>query len=238
MPAEMPADTPLPVVLLATGNQKKGLELRDLCAGQYHVKTLADVGLGDIDVVEDAPDFAGNARKKALEVCAAVKAAGNVHGVSVVVADDSGLAVDALDGRPGVRSARFSADAGYAPAGRSVDAANVALLLVMLAPLPPERRAARFVCAVCAVDVNSGAVVAEADGAVFGRIATDEVGDGGFGYDPIFIVDDAAANAAAGVAVNGLRMAELSAAHKHAISHRGRAMRALLAKLSPQAGAV
>ncbi len=216
----------LPQIVLATGNQKKGLELRALCEGRFEVLTLKDVGLEHIDVIEDAPDFAGNATKKATEVAAALRASNTDHDVAIVIADDSGLAVDALGGRPGVRSARFSADAGYAPAGLSVDAANNRLLLTMLAPLPPERRGARFVCFVCAVDVKSGAVVAEADGADVGRLADAELGGGGFGYDPLFVVTDDEAGEDV-----GRRMAELSSTRKSELSHRGRAMRTLLGKL-------
>jgi len=222
-------------MLLATGNAKKGRELAELCAGRFDVVTLADVGLADLDVVEDAPDFAGNARKKAIESRAALLAGGDRHGVAWVVADDSGLCVDALDGHPGVRSARFAKDAGYAPvddAGHplSKDAANNRLLLHLLGAMPLERRGASFACHVAAVPVPTGAgdsagddVTVTARGTVSGRIATDALGGGGFGYDPLFIVDDDDAPV-----LRGRRMAELSSSEKHAISHRGRAMAILL----------
>lgn len=220
-------------LLLATGNPKKGRELADLCADAFDVVTLQDVGLQDLDVVEDAPDFAGNASKKAREARAALLANGDVHGVAWVIADDSGLCVTALDGHPGVRSARFAHDAGYAPVDDvgqplSRDAANNRLLLQRLGSTAVEHRQAFFVCAVAAVPVDDGddGVIVTAAGRVFGRIATDEVGGGGFGYDPLFIVDDDGAPA-----VRGRRMAELSAHDKHAISHRGRAMASLLAQL-------
>ena len=220
-------------LLLATGNPKKGRELADLCADAFDVVTLQDVGLQDLDVVEDAPDFAGNAGKKAREARAALLANGDVHGVAWVIADDSGLCVTALDGHPGVRSARFAHDAGYAPVDDvgqplSRDAANNRLLLQRLGSTAVEHRQAFFVCAVAAVPVDDGddGVIVTAAGRVFGRIATDEVGGGGFGYDPLFIVDDDGAPA-----VRGRRMAELSAHDKHAISHRGRAMASLLAQL-------
>ena len=220
-------------LLLATGNPNKGRELADLCADAFDVVTLQDVGLQDLDVVEDAPDFAGNAGKKAREARAALLANGDVHGVAWVIADDSGLCVTALDGHPGVRSARFAHDAGYAPVDDvgqplSRDAANNRLLLQRLGSTAVEHRQAFFVCAVAAVPVDDGddGVIVTAAGRVFGRIATDEVGGGGFGYDPLFIVDDDGAPA-----VRGRRMAELSAHDKHAISHRGRAMASLLAQL-------
>lgn len=218
-------------LLLATGNAKKGRELAELCAGRFDVVTLADVGLKDLDVVEDAPDFAGNARKKAIESRAALLAVDNLHDVAWVIADDSGLCVDALDGRPGVRSARFATDAGYAPvddAGQplSKDAANNRLLLHLLGAMPLERRRASFACHVVAVPV-SGDACPTASGRVHGRIATDAAGGGGFGYDPLFIVDDDGAPG-----LRGRRMAELHSSEKHAISHRGRAMAILLEELA------
>lgn len=209
-------------ILLATGNAKKGRELADICGDHFHVVTLGDVGLADLVVVEDAPDFAGNALKKAQAAAAALSPEAKVD---IVVADDSGLCVDALDGHPGVRSARFSADAGYVPAGVSVDAANNRLLLVMLAAVPAGRRQAHFHCSVAALDRRSGEVLA-AEGRVDGTIAGAEAGGGGFGYDPLFVVDDAGASA-----LRGKRMAELSAAEKHSISHRGRALQLLLKQL-------
>jgi XTP/dITP diphosphohydrolase len=222
----------VPRLLLATANPKKRKELVELCAGRFDVITLPEVGLGDLDVVEDAPDFAGNARKKAREVRAALLATGNDHGVRWVLADDSGLCVDALDGHPGVRSARFAADAGYVPsdlARDGKDAANNRLLLTLLEVIPAERRGAHFHSVVSAVPVPARAGdddLREASGSVQGRIARDLIGGGGFGYDPLFIVDDAGA-----VALSGRRMAELSANEKHGISHRGRAMAALLPRL-------
>lgn len=221
-----------PRLLLATANPKKRRELLELCAGRFGVVTLPEVGLADLDVVEDAPDFAGNARKKAREARAALLATGHDHGVRWVLADDSGLCVDALDGHPGVRSARFAADAGYVPgelARDGKDVANNRLLLTLLEVIPAERRGAHFHSVVSAVPLPARAGdddLREASGSVQGRIARDLIGAGGFGYDPLFIIDDAAATA-----LSGRRMAELSADEKHAISHRGRAMAALLPRL-------
>ncbi len=219
-------------ILLATANPGKRAELQELCADRFTVKTLKDVGLQDVDVVEDAPDFAGNARKKARTIAGLALERG-IAGIDVVVADDSGLVVDALDGNPGVRSARFSKDAGYAPAGCSVDDANNRLLLVMLAAVPAERRSARFVSFVIARRMHDDVELAArpegkevvADGAVEGSIARDLQGAGGFGYDPLFILDDGP------IELRGRRLAELSSTQKHSVSHRGRAMRALLAQL-------
>ena len=129
------------------------------------------------------------------------------------LADDSGLEVDALDGRPGVNSARYAADQCPAGADRSiVDRANNARLLSELAGVPPARRMARFVCHV-ALARPSG-VIAQAFDTLEGRIGFKERGKGGFGYDPLFILDE-----------YGLATAELPARQKNAISHRGKAVR-------------
>lgn len=202
-------------LLLATQNAKKGRELADIARGRFLVRTLADVGLADLDVDEHGTTFAANARIKAEAARAALPP--NVASETAwVLADDSGLVVDALDGKPGVRSARFAVDHGT---GRG-DEANNDLLLLLMAPVPDERRTARFACAVCALAMD-GTAAHEAFGTVEGRIARDRAGMGGFGYDPLFIP----------VAHAPLRMAELSAEQKHAISHRGQAMRTVLAAL-------
>lgn len=202
----------MPLLVLATGNAKKGRELKELAAGRFDVATLADVGLAGLAIVEDGDTFAANARIKCDAVWAALPQHDDVH---AVLADDSGLIVDALDGKPGVRSARFAVDHGTGDG----DAANNALLLLLLAPVPWERRTARFACAIHA-RLRDGRVLTSF-GAVEGRIAYDEIGAGGFGYDPLFCPDEAP----------GKRMAELSAGEKHAISHRGRAMRDVLAQI-------
>ncbi len=202
-------------LLLATQNAKKGRELAELARGRFLVRTLADVGLGDLDIEEHGATFAENARIKARAARAALPPA-VAREVAWVLADDSGLVVDALDGKPGVRSARFAADHGTG-AG---DEANNDLLLLLLAPVPDERRTARFACAVCALAVE-GDAMHEAFGTVEGHLARERLGAGGFGYDPLFIP----------VAHAPLRMAELLPEQKHAISHRGQAMRAVLASL-------
>lgn len=202
-------------LLLATQNPKKGRELAELARGRFLVRTLAEAGLSGLAIAEHGATFADNARIKAQAVRAALPP-GVAKETAWVLADDSGLVVDALDGKPGVRSARFASDHGTGEG----DQANNDLLLLMLAPVPDERRSARFACAVCAVGVASEAAH-EAFGTVEGNIARDHAGSGGFGYDPLFIP----------VAHAPLRMAELSSEQKHAISHRGQAMRAALAAL-------
>ncbi len=210
-------------LVLATQNAKKGKELDELARGEFAVRTLQDVGLADLVIVEDAPTFEGNARKKVDAVYDALTPAQRDE-TYAILGDDSGLVVDALGradigGRPGVRSARFAEDAGTGHG----DEANNALLLTMLSAVPDDQRAARFVSCVCARLVATGKVL-EARGAVEGRIARDLVGVGGFGYDPLFICSDEPAT--------GIRMADLTTDQKHAISHRGRAMRVLLKNLA------
>ena len=196
-------------LVLATQNAKKARELEQLAGARFLVRTHGT------DVDETGLTFMDNARLKADATLRAL-APGVRAETFAVVADDSGIAVDILDGKPGVRSARFASDHGTGTG----DDANNALLLLMMAAVPDEMRAARFVSAVCAVIVATGERV-EAEGTVEGTIARDLLGAGGFGYDPLFCPLEAPLR----------RMAELTADEKHAISHRGRAMRALLARL-------
>ena len=171
---------------------------------------LGSVGLaleprpaGVPDVVEDADTFEGNARLKAIAIAEATGAA--------ALADDTGLEVDALDGAPGVRSARYAGEP-------SDDAANVRLLLSALARIgadDPSRRRARFRTVVLLRRPDGSEVIAE--GTVDGAIITEPRGDGGFGYDPVFVPDDG----------DGRTFAQMTSAEKHATSHRGRALRAL-----------
>jgi len=186
-------------LLFATRNRGKLTELRALVAPlAVEVLSLDDVAVPEVD--EDRPSLAGNAEKKA-------RAAHAASGLAAL-ADDSGLEVDALDGAPGVRSARFSGDHD--------DAANNAALLRALDGRAD--RTARFRCVLAFVDERGALTLA--DGACEGRIATAPRGTGGFGYDPLFLVGDGART-----------MAELSPEEKNRVSHRGAAMRALLPAL-------
>lgn len=209
----MPDD--LLALVLATQNEKKRRELAELVAGRFVVRTLSDYGLADLEIVEDADTFAGNAQRKADTVYEALARLDRLRDVAAVLADDSGLMVDALGGRPGVRSARFAADHGL----ERGDDANNRLLLHLLAEVDATQRSGRFCCAihVRVDDVQR----ADAWGVVEGRIAVDMQGAGGFGYDPLFIPD----------AHPERRMAELSSDEKHLISHRGKAMRDALEQL-------
>ncbi len=191
-------------LVFATRNAGKLRELRELIAPLgWEVRSLDDFPqMPEVD--EDQPSFAGNAEKKARAALAFTGWA--------ALADDSGLEVDALDGAPGVRSAR------YAGAGHD-DRANTDKLLRALAGVPDERRTARFRCALAFVD-ETGALTS-ADGTCEGRIAHAPRGSGGFGYDPVFLVGD------------GRRtMAELAPDEKNRISHRGQAMRAMASQLA------
>jgi XTP/dITP diphosphohydrolase len=138
-----------------------------------------------------------------------------------VLADDSGLEVDALDGAPGVRSARFAADAGVvkAPSSGDTDAQNNRFLLQRLAGVPAAQRTARYRCVLVAS--RDGVVLHTAEGSVEGLILEAPRGTDGFGYDPLFYLP-----------ALGLTMAEIDLETKHTLSHRGRAIEALLAMLS------
>jgi XTP/dITP diphosphohydrolase len=137
-----------------------------------------------------------------------------------VLGDDSGLEVDALDGAPGVRSARFAADAGVvkAPSSGDTDAQNNRFLLQRLAGVPAAQRTARYRCVLAAA--RDGVVQHTAEGTVEGLILEAPRGTGGFGYDPLFYLP-----------ALGLTMAEIDLETKHTLSHRGRAIAALLAHL-------
>lgn len=188
-------------LLLATRNPKKLDELRRILAPQMPVEVL---GLADVPAFDEVPEsgasFAENALIKAIE---AVK-----HTGLVTVADDSGLAVDALNGMPGVLSARWAGT-------RHDDAANLALLLEQLSDTPEDRLGAAFVCAAALVTPDGSQVVRE--GRMPGRLVRRPRGGNGFGYDPIFVPDG-----------HSRTSAELPAEEKDEISHRGRALRELV----------
>jgi XTP/dITP diphosphohydrolase len=193
------------VLLLATHNQKKLAEieriLRETLGGAgVHLLGL-DLHPEVATAPEDGATFAANARQKALWYA---ERTGHL-----CVADDSGLEVDALGGRPGVHSARFAGPAAS-------DADNRAKLLRELAAVAPPDRTARFRCAICLVD--DGEVVFEADGTTEGSILAAERGAGGFGYDPLFVSSEF------GSAELGQTFAEAPAPAKDRVSHRGRAL--------------
>lgn len=187
-------------VLVASRNAKKLEEMRRILA--EHMAGVEVVGLDDVtpfdEPVEDEPTFEGNALLKAR---AGVAATG-----LPTIADDSGLCVDALNGMPGVLSARWSGPP-------KDDDRNNELLLAQLADVPDERRTAHFACAVALVRPDGRELVVE--GRMDGTVIREVRGSGGFGYDVLFVADDRP----------GVTTAELSREDKDAISHRGRALR-------------
>jgi XTP/dITP diphosphohydrolase len=190
-------------VVVATGNAHKLAEIGRILDG-LDVRLVTMTELGVPSPVEDGDTFEANALLKA-------RACAQATGLPAI-ADDSGLEVDALDGAPGVRSARYAADDG---AG-SGDAANNAKLVAELRGVPAEARTARFVCAAAVVTPDGAEEVVR--GTMEGRIVDEARGEHGFGYDPHFVSD------AAG---DGRTNAELLPAEKDAHSHRGAAFRAL-----------
>lgn len=187
-----------PRLVVASANPKKAAEIGEILADWDLMARPADLP----DVEETEPDFLGNARLKAVAVCEAT-------GLPAL-ADDSGLEVAALDGAPGVRSARFAGEP-------SDDEANRRLLVQRLDGVADRR--ARFRSVVMVRFPDGREIVAE--GAVDGVIAETARGTNGFGYDPLFVPDEG----------DGSTFAELDPAAKHAMSHRGRALRALVAQL-------
>ena len=185
-------------LVLGTGNRKKGLEMADLFAPLgFEIKTLADLS-ETLDVVEDGGSFCENAYKKACEQAMFLN--------MPVLAEDSGLVVDALKGAPGIFSARFS--------GKSAtDESNNALLLEKLADVPWKRRTARYVCEMVLSDAE-GRILAVTSGTCDGRIRFVPDGTNGFGYDPLFEVVEFHQT-----------FGQLTPVVKQAISHRSRAAR-------------
>lgn len=188
-------------LVLATHNRHKLVELRAILDPHLpglDIATSADLGVPD--PVEDGVSFAENALIKARAVAAAT-------GLPAV-ADDSGLAVDVLGGAPGIFSARWSGRHGD-------DAANLALLLAQLSDVAPQHRQARFVCA--AALVTPGGLEVVEQGTLEGSLALSPRGTNGFGYDPVLVPDG-----------ERRTCAELAPEEKNAISHRGKAFRALV----------
>jgi len=187
-------------LVIATRNNKKTEEFRRLLEPYGIAVTSLNDHPVEGEALEDAPDFRGNARKKALFAYH--------HLGRPVLADDSGLVVDALGGEPGVMSARYGGE-GLDDAGRR------AFLLRRLASTPPVERTGRFVCvlALCIDEEQIFYFLGECEG----EILTEERGSGGFGYDPLFLDRSSMKS-----------FAELSPDEKDAISHRGRALRQFL----------
>ena len=194
------------LVVVASSNHGKLAEIRSaLTFAHWRFSAAGELDSDWPSPEETGETFEANARIKAV-------ACRGRFGFAAL-ADDSGLEVDALDGAPGVYSARFSGPC-------ATDAENNARLLLALADVPDAERTARFRCTIVFIDHDGSETVA--DGTCEGRIGFEPRGEYGFGYDPLFLPDDAL----------GRSMAELPLAEKNAISHRGAALRALRAKLA------
>lgn len=193
-------------MLIGSANQKKARELAEILAGlPWEVKTLTDFP-PVAEPNEDGATFEENALKK-------VRYYSDHFGIACL-ADDSGLVVDALDGAPGVLSARYAGP-------ECNDARNLAKLLAALEEVPWHERTARFVC--CAAFVEPGQPPHIEIGVIEGHIAAEPFGDGGFGYDPVFVPEN-----------HENTFAEMPNHEKHAISHRGRALKKIRAYLKAQ----
>ncbi|MCM1171825.1 MAG: XTP/dITP diphosphatase [Clostridium sp.] len=184
-------------LIFATGNKDKMKEIRMILADtDYEILSMKEAGI-DVDIVEDGSTFEENAIIKA-------KAISKIAGC-LVLADDSGLEVDAMDGAPGIYSARFEGvDTPYSVKNK--------IIMDKLEGLPKEERTARFVCAIAAAWPDGR--VETRRGTIEGTIAHEPAGENGFGYDPIFFVPE-----------YGKTTAELDPEEKNKISHRGKALR-------------
>jgi XTP/dITP diphosphohydrolase len=222
-------------LLIATRNDHKVGEIRAILGEEFCYLTLNDFPNAP-KVVEDADTFAGNATKKSVELAKWLSTLSSVArrpSPGYVLADDSGLEVDALDGAPGVHSARFAA-LEIGQAGNSADADNNARLLHLLKSVPLEKRTARFHCVLALTPVIQGKVESASpvcyadefemqtrlfDGKCEGRILFEPRGQGGFGYDPLFLPEGF-----------DQTFAELGEATKNQLSHRAQALATLKAR--------
>ena len=201
-------------ILIATRNAHKVDEIRHILGPDHRYLTLRDFPNAP-EVVEDADTFQDNARKKAIELAGWLSTQQGIDThETFVLADDSGLEVDALKGAPGVHSARFAAD--DKTKGNSPDAANNAKLLRLLQNVPAEKRTARFRCVIAFVAVLHPGEAKIFDGACEGRIEFTPRGRHGFGYDPLFVPHGYTQS-----------VAELGETDKNKLSHRAKALEKL-----------
>ena len=181
-------------ILLATGNQDKATELKAMLGADFEVQTMRDFGI-DIDIIEDGLTFEANALIKVRALQPYVMGRD-----LIIMGDDSGLAVDCLDGAPGIYSARYAGDhVSYAD--------NNQKLLQEMAAVPEENRGAAFITAIAMILPDGRELTCE--GLVRGKIAFDYCGAGGFGYDPLFIHE-----------ASGRCYGDMSKAEKNRLSHR------------------
>ena len=192
-------------ILVASTNPGKLAELKAMLDADVHWVGLSEFEkIGEIK--EDGVTFAENARKKAVGYA---QASG-----CWTIADDSGLVVDAIGGTPGVKSARFCGNRQEGQGRKRLDKENTTKVLKLLESVPAEKRTARFVCCLCLAKPNE--ILIETEGTLEGLVAEKEIGENGFGYDPIFFVPNL-----------NKTVAQLTAEEKNAISHRGNAIRKL-----------
>ena len=197
-------------IIVATGNKDKVKEIREILGDmEACVVTMKEAGIS-VEAVENGSTFLENAIMKA-EVVAAEAAKDEAWKDAIVIADDSGLVIDALHGEPGIYSARYL---GHDTSYRVKNAD----LISRLEGVPDQERGARFICAIAAVCPDGEILTTE--GVMEGRIASEERGENGFGYDPIFYLPE-----------RGCTAAELSLTEKNGISHRGKALRRMREKL-------
>lgn len=191
-------------VVIATGNNDKVREINEILEGTgFEAVSMKSIGINP-DIVEDADSFRGNALIKAQAVHALCK--------EYVIADDSGLCIDALDGAPGIYSSRFCGeDSTYEEKFKKI--------FEMLKDVPEEKRTAHFTCAIAVVRPNGSYFTVEET--FEGVLHEEPKGENGFGYDPIFYVPE-----------YGMTSAEMSPEMKHSMSHRGKALRAMVKKLT------
>ena len=209
-------------LLIATRNAHKVGEIQAILGAQFRCLTLKEFPDAPA-VVEDANTFAGNATKKAVELAKWLERKNSTSNIQhstlhFVLADDSGLEVDALNGAPGVHSARFAA---LDKSENSHDADNNAKLLRLLKEVPLEKRTGRFRCVIALATVSSPSAPQIFDGACGGRIQFAASGRGGFGYDPLFVPDGFTQS-----------FAELGEDVKNKLSHRAKALAKLKAYFS------
>ena len=192
-------------IIFATGNENKMREIREIYGDlNYEILSMKEAGI-DVDIVEDGETFEDNALIKAKTVAKAF------DGEAVVLADDSGLEVDALGGEPGVYSARYMGeDTPYSKKNQAI--------IERLNGVEKADRTARFVCAIAAVFPDGHTAVKR--GTIEGYIGWEPAGENGFGYDPIFYVDE-----------YGCSTAQMTPEQKNAISHRGNALRMMKEEL-------
>lgn len=201
-----------PKIIFATGNMGKMREIRGILGDTgMEILSIKEAGI-DTDIVEDGTTFTENALIKAKAVAGLLaQHASDTYADAIVLADDSGLEIDALNKEPGIYSARYlGEDTPY-----SVKNAH---LIERLTGVPDEKRTARFVCAIAAV-MSTGEEITTL-GVIEGRIGYKEEGDNGFGYDPIFYVPE-----------YGCTTAQLTEEEKNKISHRGKALNAMKEEL-------